>query len=77
MQKRENALLPTEVAMTTNPRYRLYRFDRLGHIIGVKDLICYSDFDAIAKARDLATSEAQELWSSDKLLAVIKASHAA
>lgn len=63
--------------MANNPIYRLYRFDHLGQIIGVKELVCYSDFDAIEKARCLATSATQELWSRDKLLAVIKSQNAA
>jgi hypothetical protein len=63
--------------MASDPIYRLYRFDHLGQIIGVKELLCYSDLDAIEKARSLATSATQELWSRERLLTIIKSQNAA
>jgi hypothetical protein len=57
--------------------YRLYRFDGTGHITGVKELDCGSDMEALELARKLANSQPQELWSREKLLAVVRAQSAA
>jgi hypothetical protein len=57
--------------------YRLYRFDSSGHIVGVKELDCHTDLDAIEQARKFANSEPQELWSCEKLLTVIQSQTAA
>jgi hypothetical protein len=57
--------------------YRLYRFDRVGHIVGFKELNCRTDFDALEQARKLASSETQELWGCDKLVALIPPQHVA
>ena len=58
--------------MTDMHYYRLYRFDTSGHIIGFKELDCGNDNQAIERARRFANSEPQELWSCEKLLAVIQ-----
>jgi hypothetical protein len=58
--------------MTDTYFYRLYRFDASGHIIGFKELDCSDDGQAIERARKLANSQPQELWSREKLLAVIQ-----
>ncbi len=63
--------------MTDTHHYRLYRFDPSGRIVEFKELNCSTDVDAIEQARKLAKSEPQELWSSDKLLAVIQSQSAA
>ena len=58
--------------MTDTHYYRLYRFDTAGHILSFKQLDCRTDGEAIAQARKLAHREPQELWSREKLLAVIQ-----
>jgi hypothetical protein len=52
--------------------YRLYRFDAAGNVIGFRQLDCSTDAEAIEKARSHADDRPQELWSCEKLLAVIQ-----
>lgn len=63
--------------MSDFSRYRLYRFDASGHIMAFKELECRTDFEAIEQARKLASSTPQELWSGEKMLAVIQSQTAA
>jgi hypothetical protein len=58
--------------MTDTHSYRLYRFDASGHIVGFKQIDCATDAQAIEQAYKLATDQPQELWSCEKLLAVIQ-----
>ena len=58
--------------MTDIGYYRLYHFDHAGHIVGFRELNCRSDCDALVAAGKLANSEPQELWSCEKLLAIIQ-----
>ena len=67
-----NVHIDGEALMTDSHYYRLYRFDASGHVIAFKELDCRTDHQAIEQARRFANSEPQELWSHEKLLAVIQ-----
>jgi hypothetical protein len=53
-------------------RYRLYRFNHAGSIIGFVELLCATDNEALEHARRLADDGRHELWSQGRFLAVIR-----
>jgi hypothetical protein len=57
--------------------YRLYRFNSTGHVVGLQELDCSSEPEAIEQARKLANSQPQELWLFDKFVAVVQSQSAA
>ncbi|HEY2750135.1 hypothetical protein [Phenylobacterium sp.] len=46
--------------------YRLYVFDRAGHVRGVTVLSCESDEEAAAYARSHSDGQPMELWLGDR-----------
>ena len=48
--------------------YRAFIIDHDDHVMGCKDLICFSDADASACARQLADDHAVEIWSGERFV---------
>jgi len=52
--------------------YRAYTVGRDGHLNGFEPFVCFSDDEAIEKAKQLAVRHDVELWNLDRLVTRIK-----
>ncbi len=51
--------------------YRIYRLDRVRHVVEVEWITASSDRDAIAAARAMTGSGRSEIWLGERLVATI------
>lgn len=51
--------------------YRIYRLDRVRHVVEVEWITAPSDRDAIAAARAMTNSGRREVWLGERLVATI------
>ena len=51
--------------------YRIYRLDRVRHVVEVEFVTAACDGDAIAAARAMPNSARREVWLGDRLVATI------
>ena len=51
--------------------YRIYRLDRVRHVVEVEWVLAPSDREAIAAARAMAGSGRSEVWLGERLVATI------
>ena len=54
------------------PDYRVYFVGPDGHFFNFKPLICGSDDEALAEARQLIDGHAVELWSGERFITKLK-----
>lgn len=53
--------------------YRIYRLDRVRHVVEVEWVLAPSDREAIAAARAMAGSGRCEVWLGERLVATVDA----
>ncbi|GAA4724263.1 hypothetical protein H9L13_12020 [Sphingomonas lutea] len=51
--------------------YRIYRLDRVRHVVEVEWIRAACDRDAIAVAREIPSSGRREVWHGERLVATI------
>ena len=54
------------------PEYRVYFVGPEGHFFGFEPLICGSDDEALAEAKQLVDGHAVELWSGNRFITKLK-----
>ena len=52
--------------------YKVYRLDRVRHVVEVEWITAASDRDAIGAARAMANSGRREVWLGERLVATIE-----
>jgi len=58
-------------SMVVGRDYRIYRLDRVRHVVEVEFVTAACDRDAIAAARAMPNSARREVWLGERLVATI------
>ena len=68
----ESVALPPDHGSGAVPEYRVYFVGPDGHFLNFKPLICGSDDEALAEAKQLVDGHAVELWSGERFITKVK-----
>ena len=65
------ATAPHGTSVCVGNSYRIYRLDRVRHVVEVEWIEAASDRDAVAAARAITNSGRSEIWLGERLVATI------